>query len=139
MNSVMDDNKMLTLASNERIPLKAHMRMIFEIRDLKFATPATVSRAGILYISTDDGTQWRSLIISWVKQFGTQEGGLVCSDVNRAKLQDCFDTYVNTTLRFLIKTVSPVVSLQDMNFVSTLLYMLDGTCVTMGYRGYVVC
>jgi dynein heavy chain len=35
MNSVMDDNKMLTLPSNERIPLKPHMRMIFEIRDLK--------------------------------------------------------------------------------------------------------
>ncbi len=45
MNSVMDDNKMLTLASNERIPLKPHMRLIFEIRDLRFATPATVSRA----------------------------------------------------------------------------------------------
>jgi dynein heavy chain, axonemal len=48
----MDDNRMLTLASNERIPLKSYMRMIFEIRDLKYATPATVSRAGILYIST---------------------------------------------------------------------------------------
>ena len=36
MNSVMDDNRMLTLASNERIPLKNHMRMIFEIRDLKY-------------------------------------------------------------------------------------------------------
>lgn len=43
------------------------MRMIFEIRDLKYATPATVSRAGILYISTDDGTQWISLIQSWLK------------------------------------------------------------------------
>lgn len=42
MNSVMDDNKMLTLASNERIPLKAYMRLIFEIRDLNFASPATV-------------------------------------------------------------------------------------------------
>ncbi|KAF0755021.1 hypothetical protein AaE_005103, partial [Aphanomyces astaci] len=31
MNSVMDDNRMLTLASNERVPLKSHMRMIFEI------------------------------------------------------------------------------------------------------------
>eukprot|EP00957_Ditylum_brightwellii_P090736 6910386-Ditylum_brightwellii.AAC.1 len=41
MNSVMDDNRMLTLASNERIPLLPHMRMIFEIRDLKHATPAT--------------------------------------------------------------------------------------------------
>lgn len=31
MNTVMDDNKMLTLASNERIPLTASMRMVFEI------------------------------------------------------------------------------------------------------------
>jgi dynein heavy chain len=56
MNSVMDDNKLLTLASNERITLKASMKLIFEIRDLKFATPATVSRAGILYISDTEGT-----------------------------------------------------------------------------------
>ena len=66
MNSVMDDNRMLTLASNERIPLLPHMRMIFEIRDLKHASPATVSRAGILFISTDDGMQWQSLINSWI-------------------------------------------------------------------------
>ena len=56
MNSVMDDNKLLTLASNERITLKSSMKLIFEIRDLKFATPATVSRAGILYISDTQGT-----------------------------------------------------------------------------------
>jgi len=64
-----DDNKMLTLASNERIPLKHYMRMIFEIRDLKYATPATVSRAGILYISTDGGSQWRSIGILSVLLF----------------------------------------------------------------------
>ena len=66
MNSVMDDNKILTLASNERIPLKEHMRMLFEIRDLRFATPATVSRAGILYISDTQGYQWRAYVSSWV-------------------------------------------------------------------------
>ena len=58
MNSVMDDNKILTLANNERIPLKPHMRCLYEIRDLRFASPATVSRAGILYISDDSGHQW---------------------------------------------------------------------------------
>jgi dynein heavy chain len=90
MNSVMDDNRMLTLASNERIPLKPHMRMIFEIRDLKYATPATVSRAGILYISAPTGTgdgdgawQWRALIEAWLQRdyfgsagvSGSAEGG----------------------------------------------------------------
>jgi len=66
MNSVMDDNKLLTLASNERVPLKAHMKLIFEIRDLRFATPATVSRAGILFISDSAGSQWRSYAKSWI-------------------------------------------------------------------------
>ena len=66
MNSVMDDNKILTLASNERIPLKPHMRLIFEIRDLRFATPATVSRAGILFISDTAGYQWKAYVKSWL-------------------------------------------------------------------------
>jgi dynein heavy chain len=68
MNSVMDDNKILTLANNERIPLKPHMRNLFEIRDLRFATPATVSRAGILYISDDKGYQWKSYVKSWLQK-----------------------------------------------------------------------
>lgn len=34
MNTVMDDNKVLTLASNERIPLLPHMRLMFEIGSL---------------------------------------------------------------------------------------------------------
>ncbi len=39
MNTVMDDNKMLTLASNERIPLTASMRMVFEISHLTRGNP----------------------------------------------------------------------------------------------------
>ena len=55
MNSVMDNNKLLTLANGDRIKLKDHMWMLFEIRDLIYASAATVSRAGILYYSDDDG------------------------------------------------------------------------------------
>ena len=73
MNSVMDDNKILTLANNERIPLKPHMRCLYEIRDLRFASPATVSRAGILYISDDSGYQWKSYIQQWLMNEVTQE------------------------------------------------------------------
>lgn len=54
LNTVMDDNKVLTLASNERIPLTPSMRLIFEISHLRTATPATVSRAGILFINPQD-------------------------------------------------------------------------------------
>lgn len=54
LNTVMDDNKILTLASNERIAVTPTMRLMFEISNLRTATPATVSRAGILYINPQD-------------------------------------------------------------------------------------
>ncbi|VVD05320.1 unnamed protein product [Leptidea sinapis] len=54
LNTLMDDNKVLTLASNERIALTKSMRLLFEIATLRTATPATVSRAGILYINPQD-------------------------------------------------------------------------------------
>ena len=43
LNTVMDDNKILTLASNERIAVTPEMKLIFEIAHLRTATPATVS------------------------------------------------------------------------------------------------
>ncbi len=119
MNSVMDDNRMLTLASNERIPLKSHMRMIFEIRDLKYATPATVSRAGILYISTDEGTQWKSLIESWLavrKEPPTTVQAL----------RVFFEQYIAQSLVWMKINVKTVVPIENVSIVQVLLYMLDG-------------
>lgn len=46
--------QVLTLASNERISLSSSMRLLFEISHLRAATPATVSRAGILYVNPQD-------------------------------------------------------------------------------------
>ena len=66
LNTVMDDNKILTLASNERIAVTPEMRLIFEISNLRTATPATVSRAGILYINPGD-LGWNPYVTSWVE------------------------------------------------------------------------
>lgn len=94
MNSVMDDNKVLTLPNNDRIDLKPNMRMFFEIRDLKFASKATVSRAGILYITDDDGYQWRGYYKSWMNQMNF-----------RKKIEEdtliYFDTFLEPCLKFL--------------------------------------
>jgi dynein heavy chain len=134
MNSVMDDNRMLTLASNERIPLKPHMRMVFEIRNLKYATPATVSRAGILYISSADGTQWRSLITAWLLARNTLSDDFPKEkpeekenrEMATVALRTYFDTYVNEALFWMKVNVRSTVPLQDMTYVQTLLFMLDG-------------
>jgi dynein heavy chain, axonemal len=68
MNTVMDDNKMLTLVSQERIPMTPEMRLVLEISHLKNATPATVSRGGVLYVNdTDIG--WKPYYDSWLKKY----------------------------------------------------------------------
>ena len=66
LNTVMDDNKILTLASNERISLTPDMKLLFEVYSLKEATPATVSRAGILYINAND-LGWNPFVLSWIE------------------------------------------------------------------------
>ena len=50
MNSVMDDNRLLTLANGERIRLQKHCALLFEVFDLQYASPATVSRCGMVYV-----------------------------------------------------------------------------------------
>lgn len=65
LNTVMDDNKVLTLVSQERIPLTPEMRMILEVSHLNNATPATVSRGGVLFINDTD-VGWRPYIDSWM-------------------------------------------------------------------------
>lgn len=121
MNSVMDDNKMLTLASNERIPLKAHMRMIFEIRDLKYATPATVSRAGILYISTDEGNQWRSIVGSWVRN----KPESLMQDGDRENIHSMFEKYLPSTLKYFAMDLQAVVQCNDISLCISILRLLD--------------
>ena len=50
----MDDNKILTLASNERIPLTPSMRLLLEINHMNHCSPATVSRGGVVFINAED-------------------------------------------------------------------------------------
>ena len=65
MNTVLDDNMTLCLANGERIKLKVAMRMLFEVGDLDEASPATVSRLGVVFM-TPDTLGWQPFVKSWV-------------------------------------------------------------------------
>lgn len=123
MNSVMDDNKLLTLASNERIPLKAHMKMIFEIRDLRFATPATVSRAGILFISDTKGSQWRSYVTSWINKMKYDEE-------RKGALRKLFDTHVHKILYHCKKNFRHVIDQVDICMIMGMCKLLENMLAT---------
>ena len=51
LNSVLDDNKILTLPNGERIRFPPNVRLIFEVANLTYATPATVTRCGMVYFN----------------------------------------------------------------------------------------
>ena len=67
MNTVLDDNATLCLVNGERMKLKQEMRMLFEVQDLAVASPATVSRCGMVYMTAHDLTVL-PLITSWLSR-----------------------------------------------------------------------
>jgi dynein heavy chain len=94
LNTVMDDNKVLTLVSQERIPLTPPMRLILEVSHLKNATPATVSRGGVLYVNDSD-VGWRPYFDSWIMKYKKSDDDIADSVFQLALSQYLSDAFVD--------------------------------------------
>jgi dynein heavy chain len=99
------------------------MKMYFEIRDLNYATPATVSRAGILYISDSDGYQWRAFIKSWIAK-------QKCAAEMKEELQMLFDKYMPETLLQCKKAFKHAIPQRELAMINSMCSLLEAIITT---------
>nr|XP_061803884.1 dynein axonemal heavy chain 10-like [Nerophis lumbriciformis] len=124
MNSVMDDNKLLTLANGERIRLQGHCALLFEVGDLQYASPATVSRCGMVYVDPKNlrySPYWKK----WLTDRPAKE---------QEQLDGLFEKYVHSLIDMIVEGIvdgkqgqklKTVVPQTDLNMVSQLCMTLD--------------
>ena len=119
MNTVLDDNKTLCLNNGERIKLPSTMTMMFEVNDLAVASPATVSRCGMVYLEPVY-LGWRPIAKSWSEKVmnGRFEG-------SGSKIMDLLDVVVEPTLSFIRKECKEHIVSVDVNLTMSFCKLLD--------------
>ena len=117
LNTVLDDSHLLTLPSGERINFGSNVNFIFETNNLRFASPATVSRMGVLYLSEED-VDVKRLVNTWLRK----------QDIAKVpKLGTWIEDYFYKGLSWILKREeSLVVQTTKVGIVSNVLSHLDG-------------
>ncbi|XP_013408536.1 dynein heavy chain 6, axonemal [Lingula anatina] len=126
MNTVLDDNKMLCLANSERIKLTPYMHMVFEVQDLAVASPATVSRCGMVYVDPGE-LRWLPYVKTWmdsVKDHFREE--------TVEYLMELFNKYVDDGLKFIQKKCTQAINQVEISKVTSLCKLLESLLCTRG-------
>ncbi|KAF2742258.1 cytoplasmic dynein-like protein 1 heavy chain 1 [Sporormia fimetaria CBS 119925] len=143
LNSVLDDNKLLTLPNGERLNLPANVRIMFEVETLKYATLATVSRCGMVWFS-DDTVDVDMMISNYIQNLKTVPFDAIEDDnVSGQSVQTTIQTqamiadYLSTKLtedRFIQKALSMarkynhIMEYTDIRALNTLFSLLNKAC-----------
>nr|XP_034839773.1 dynein heavy chain 5, axonemal [Maniola hyperantus] len=116
LNSVLDDNKTLTLANGDRLTMSPTSKIIFEPENIDNASPATVSRNGMVYMSAS-GLDWEPVLNAWLKSRSPRE-----LEVFSALFQETFLTTYTWCTQNLIFSMRVLQS----NIISQMLDLLEG-------------
>ena len=120
MNSVMDDNKLLTLINGERISMPDQVSLLFECQDLAVASPATVSRAGFVFFDVNE-MGWRPYVTSWLEKMQDK-------DMSK-RLSALFDKFVDRTVEFIRQYCVELVTCTPINKTITLCVLLEALLI----------
>ncbi|XP_069681263.1 dynein axonemal heavy chain 1-like [Periplaneta americana] len=118
MNTVLDDNKKLCLSSGEIIKLLDTMTMMFEVADLAVASPATVSRCGMVYLEPSV-LGFQPFINCWMRRL--PELATEYED----QMRNLFDVYLLPGLDFLRTSLKEIVVSVDSALVMSFLRLMD--------------
>eukprot|EP00117_Sycon_ciliatum_P036543 scpid1236/ scgid27488/ Cytoplasmic dynein 2 heavy chain 1; Dynein heavy chain isotype 1B len=123
LNSVLDDNRLLTMPSGERIQFGPNINFIFESHDLSCASPATISRMGMIFLSNED-TDVKALVSSWLKSQPTDE---------RSRLEGWLEDYFHRALKYVLEKENLVVQTSLVGLVLNGLSQLKGVTTKEGF------
>lgn len=116
LNSVLDDNKTLTLANGDRLSMAPTCKIIFEPENIDNASPATVSRNGMVYMSSS-GLNWKPVMKAWLRKRSVREVEI---------FQQLFEKSFSVMYSWATQNVVFTMKVLQCNIIQQMLSLLEG-------------
>uniref|UniRef100_UPI0037E892BB dynein axonemal heavy chain 8-like n=1 Tax=Semicossyphus pulcher TaxID=241346 RepID=UPI0037E892BB len=120
LNSVLDDNKTLTLANGDRITMSPSCKLVFEVHNMDNASPATVSRVGMVFMSSS-ALSWRPILQGWAHKHNAKQAESIMS---------LYDMIFEDAYLYMKQNLKPKMELLECNYIMQSVNLLEGLIPT---------